>query len=288
MNNYYALSIRSVLVSIIVLLSLGTYSQIGSWEWVSGSNTINQSASFGTQGVAASSNIPGGRIVGNSWTDLDGNFWIFGGKGLMGNGNNGYLNDLWKYDKSTGLWTWMSGDNTANQYGSYGTQGIAAASNLPGARQVCISWADTNGNLWLYGGEGNAENNGGGYLNDVWKYNTLTGLWTWVSGFNTANQNGYFYGIQGVPDSANLPPIRFYGYSNADSDGNLLLYGGNGDSGYLNDLWRYDVSTELWTWISGSNNVNQAPNHGTQGVVASSNDPGGRYAGLSWIDISPL
>ena len=49
-------------------------------------------------------------------------------------GHTGYLNDLWKY--SAGEWTWMSGSNVVNQEGTYGTQGTAAAGNIPGAREV--------------------------------------------------------------------------------------------------------------------------------------------------------
>ena len=35
---------------------------------------------------------------------------------------------------SFGKWTWVSGSNTANQAGIYGTRGTAAPSNVPGAR----------------------------------------------------------------------------------------------------------------------------------------------------------
>jgi len=55
-------------------------------------------------------------------------------------------------------WTWVSGSNTipANGVisGVYGTQGIPAPANVPGARYGAVSWADKNGNLWLFGGDG--------------------------------------------------------------------------------------------------------------------------------------
>ena len=41
-------------------------------------------------------------------------------------GNAGYLNDLWKYDRTNNEWTWVSGSNTVNQAGIYGTKGTAA------------------------------------------------------------------------------------------------------------------------------------------------------------------
>ena len=64
----------------------------------------------------------------------------------------GYLNDLWKYDGT--YWTWVSGNNSTNQPGVYGTQGVASSSNIPGARNGVSSWIDSNNILWLFGGYG--------------------------------------------------------------------------------------------------------------------------------------
>ena len=50
--------------------------------------------------------------------------------------------------------TWISGSNSINQYGIYGTQGIASSSNIPGSRAASISWIDSNNNFWLFGGDG--------------------------------------------------------------------------------------------------------------------------------------
>jgi hypothetical protein len=66
----------------------------------------------------------------------------------------GFLNDLWKFDGTQ--WTWVSGSSLAGQNGVYGTKGVAAASNVVGARQNAISWIDSSNNLWLFGGEGYA------------------------------------------------------------------------------------------------------------------------------------
>ncbi len=46
----------------------------------------------------------------------------------------------------------MSGSNTANQAGEYGTIGIPSNTTVPGARVFSISWVDSNDNLWLFGG----------------------------------------------------------------------------------------------------------------------------------------
>jgi len=51
-----------------------------------------------------------------------------------------------------------------------------------------------------------------------------------------------------------------------------------------NDLWKYNISTNQWTWMSGSNDTNQPGLYGNIGVPSNSSVPGGRYASISWID----
>ncbi len=79
----------------------------------------------------------------------------------------GDLNDLWKY--SNGQWTWMSGSNMPAQTTTYGTQGTPAITNIPGCRDGAVGWADTSGNLWLFGGE-QVYCVGMGDFNDLWEY----------------------------------------------------------------------------------------------------------------------
>ena len=54
--------------------------------------------------------------------------------------------------------------------------------------------------------------------------------------------------------------------------------------GHLNDLWKFDGKN--WTWISGSDEIDQPAVFGTKRVPDSSNVPGGRYCAVSWIDSS--
>ena len=52
-------------------------------------------------------------------------------------------------------WTWVSGNNPVPISSSlpvYGTQGIPSSSNNPGARSSCVSWLDSSGDFWLFGG----------------------------------------------------------------------------------------------------------------------------------------
>jgi hypothetical protein len=263
----------------------------GQWTWMGGSNVAGQSGVYGTLGVAAAGNIPGARAAATSWTDSAGNFWLFGGVGYDSTGNEGELNDLWKY--SGGQWTWVAGSNLANQNGTYGTVGKGAAGNTPGGRQHAASWIDASGNLWLFGGKGfdsSGTDGGDAYLNDLWEY-TTAGQWVWMSGSNMANQLGV-YGTLGTAAAANVPGARNVVAAWVDSAGALWLFGGNGydsvgtegGAAYLNDLWKY--SAGQWTWMSGADVGNQVGTYGTQGEAASTNVPGARWGAASWIDAS--
>ena|ERR1039458_7091172 len=85
------------------------------WTWVSGSNTGSQPGVYGTLGVPASGNAPGGRNHAISLTDSSGHFWLFGGFGYYASGKPGYLNDFWEFNPSNGEWSWMGGSSTSNQ-----------------------------------------------------------------------------------------------------------------------------------------------------------------------------
>jgi N-acetylneuraminic acid mutarotase len=193
-------------------------------------------------------------------------------------------------------WTWEGGSSTANVYGVYGSLGTAAASNVPGSRQFAVSWTDSSGNLWLFGGYGDASTGTwGGYLNDLWEFNPATNEWTWISGSSTAYPSAV-YGTLGVAATSNVPGGRASAVSWTDSSGNLWLFGGYGyassltKNGQLNDLWEFNPASKEWTWVSGENpagSTGVVPGvYGTLGVAAASNLPGGRGSSVSWTDSS--
>jgi N-acetylneuraminic acid mutarotase len=274
----------------------------GEWTWVSGSSSIAGSSKgvsgvLGTLGVPAPGNVPESRNYPATWTDSNGNFWLLGGTGYNANGYVGLVNDFWEFNKATNLWTWMGGGTTPDTSGIYGTQGVAAAGNMPGSRSTATVWQDGSGNLWVFGGAATDSTGATGYLNDLWKYTTSTNQWTWMSGSSTgggSNAQSGVFGTLGVASPGNMPGGRDGASGWTDSNGNLWLYGGsaydaNGVYGFLGDLWEYTPSTSQWTWMGGSNSLSctscyTPAVYGTEGAPAAGNTPGGRRSPATWTD----
>ena len=273
----------------------------GDWTWANGSNTVvpfcpsgkavcGLTGVYGTLGVFAAGNFPGGRSDAASWTDNSGNLWLFGGNGVtfpyaM---EDAVLNDLWEFNPSTNQWAWDGGSNqvgsnsgTGNPRGTsglgagygwpgvYGTQGQANTGNIPGSRFAAATWTDSSGNLWLFGGSGLDANNTWGLENDLWEFNLSTRQWAWMGGSSTVGSNCAssdtcglpgVYGVLGVPAVGNIPGGRLYATHWTDQRGNLWLFGGQGidsagDWGLLNDLWEFNPSANEWAWMGGSNTL---------------------------------
>ncbi|MBL7933670.1 MAG: hypothetical protein JNL60_17335, partial [Bacteroidia bacterium] len=279
------------ILALFFLISFYVKSQHSQFTWLSGNPTLAVSPIYGTQGVASATNNPGARYNCSSWKDNAGFLYLFGGTDNSG----ASYNDLWRYNTNTGEYTWLKGSNSTNQYGSYGTQGVSSYTNTPGARQGAMTWVDNSGNFWLFGGKGYSIpmgfNLGPGYLNDLWRYDVSTNEWTWVLGTSsTYNINGV-HGTQGVSTASNFPGSRDFGATWSDNSGNLWLFGGLGYDGsssasysVLNDLWKYTISTNQWTWMGGDVLANYNGVYGTKGLASSSNKPGARRNTAFWKD----
>lgn len=279
---------KSFIIFLFIILNQTIFAQQG-WVWKKGTNQTAQQGAYGTLGVANPGNNPGTREGACYWKDANGDFWLFGGEGNDFINNSGHLNDLWKYNVATNQWTWVKGDNLIAQTGVYGTIGLAASTNKPGGRAYASTWLDNNGNVYLFGGFGLATGSGLGFLNDLWKYNPTTNQWTWLHG-NTTTYAAANYGTILTPSSTNVPGARYDANSWIDGAGNLWLFGGLGNTttsttaGYLNDLWKFDIVTNEWTWMKGSNVINTNGSYGQQTVSTATDNPGGRHSAMSWID----
>jgi N-acetylneuraminic acid mutarotase len=268
---------------------------IQQWAWMAGTSeqgvlscSCDVAGVYGTLGAPAAGNTPGGRSSSATWTDGNGNFWLFGGEGFDSNDNQGALNDLWEFNPSTSQWMWMGGSNIANPSGVYGTLGTPAAGNVPGGRSGLVAWIDKGGHLWVFGGYGFDSAGNSGNLNDIWEFNPSTSQWAWMGGSNTANPSGV-YGTLGTPAAGNIPGGRIGSVSWTDGSDNFWLFGGQGadsagNTGYLNDLWEFNPSTSQWAWMGGSITANASGVYGTLGTPATGNIPAGRMDSVSWTD----
>jgi hypothetical protein len=221
------------------------------WTWMKGPNdSICNAGSFGIQGVPDPTNYPPTSLfVAASWVDTVGDLWMFEGGGCLPSWGGADRNTLWRYQIATNEWTWMKGPDTINDPGVWGIRGVPDIANYPCSRDECAAaWVDDENNLWMFGGLGR---------NDLWRYNISTNIWTWMKGTQAWNDPGV-YGALGIEDSANTPGARGSYTRWKGNDGNLWLFGGliyNSQNSY-NDLWKYNISTNNWTWMHGSNTPN--------------------------------
>lgn len=275
---------------LLLLTCNAAISQNNQWSWESGSDQLNQSPIYGTKDVAAPANFPGWRNGAASWTTPDGKLWLFGGNGPS-SVNGALLNDLWVYDPSAKLWTWKNGPKASDPPSfNYGAKGVPNANNLPRGRANASAWTDKSGNLWLFGGDSRPSES---YLNDLWKYEPATGLWTWVSGAPGAIWERNTYGAKGVPDPVSMPGGKGSAAATVDNDGNFWLVGGivEYDISTLltyttRDVWKFDPVSSLWTWYSSFDygNLGEPINYGTKGVPSASNTPPTRASAGLWFD----
>jgi N-acetylneuraminic acid mutarotase len=258
------------------------------WVWRDGAKLPKQVGVYGTLNVEAAANTPGARTESAGWRTATGDLLIFGGMGLGSSTKVGPLNDLWKRSAITNEWTWIGGSQLPAAAGTYGAQGSITPTNQPGARQGAVRWVGADGRLWMFGGLGrDSSATGLGLLNDLWVYDPSISDWSWKKGSNFINANGS-YGTKGIDTSTSSPGARTGAVGWTDARGNLWMFGGSGRAatgtvvGNLSDLWRYEVATNRWTWISGGSALDSNGIYGTKGITGNLAVPGGRSFATGW------
>ncbi len=288
------------------------------WEWVSGTRTGTSPGNWGTMGTAASTNIPSPRSQAAAWIDASGNFWLFGGNGVDANSNTGLLNDLWEFNVSTQQWTWIAGSSAMTcDFNTVYQRTLCdqpATTFSPGGRDAEVTWTDSQGNFWLFGGNSYDSFGTGGEFNDFWMFSPSSNAWTFMGGasqIDCGNPGGGNclgsdppqpqYGTLGLAAPANNPGGRANASGWLDSSGNLWIFGGFNRiftsptsyvDAYFTDTWKYDFSSSQWTWMAGPNLPASLPNSitefpvvtGTLGVPAAANNPGSRTNQSTWTD----
>ena len=234
---------------------------LGVWTWMSGQSDQNpdQTNILNTAvGIFSANNHPGGRDSTAFWVTYNPDIlWVFGGL----YGNNQMSQDLWAYKISTGQWACIGGCDWSTDISNYGTEGVRNASNWPPSRFGAAYWTDSQGNLWMFGGQDKNVD----ILDDIWRYEPPStsypyGVWTWMAGNQVNSTNWWIenaYGQKGITNSTNLLGSREEMMDWRDSSGNVWIFGGYGPDGWTlfdNDMWRYQYNVNLWTWMAGDQN----------------------------------
>jgi uncharacterized protein (TIGR03437 family) len=187
---------------------------------------------------------------------------------LFGGQASAFFNDTWAYEIETNRWTLLAGSRNAPNE-RYGHSAVYDASRgrmlishgFTDEGRFDDTWAfDLSNNTWrdisppaggvrplrrclhhavadpagnqmlLYGGC--ASGFGPCPLGDLWSFDLTTGRWMEISG------------------GAKPAPRQWYGMGFDDSRGRLVLYGGSGDRGVLNDIWEFDPRARNWTAVT--------------------------------------
>jgi hypothetical protein len=156
--------------------SLGQVSGTGTSE-----RDPSESSAQASQSRANRDGLPGDRLGAAEWIGEDGVRWLFGGLGTTASGQRGFLDDLWRYDRSSRTWTWVKGSHLTDQRSSSGPRGVPAATNSPGARFGATSWIGARGHLWLFGGVGASAKGEYTTYEDLWRFDPQSRRWTWVT-----------------------------------------------------------------------------------------------------------
>lgn len=208
--------------------------------------------SHGIYNSTVSNNILSSREAASIWKVSDNQIFVYGGFGNDSVTTEKYLADLWSFNPTTKVWNYISGSKTGDTQPVYGTNGN------PGARSKSATWKDSQGNLWLFGGEGiNGSGNTGNY-NDLWKYDVAASNWSLVGGAQGFSAAGIYSGVDAFPGA------RSGAAAWQDSGGDFWLFGGYGrdeassSSGDLNDVWKYTVSSGKWSWEGGTKTRNNS------------------------------
>jgi len=135
---------------------------------MTGSSTVGAQANWGTICTPSQTNVPGALREHSLAIDGLNRLLLFGGDTAQ-TGNSALSNAVWGYNTANNTWTWLSGSNTLNQLGNYGSLLTPAPTNIPGSRHDHTAIVDGQ-YMYVFAGEGKSANPTTGFLNDHWQY----------------------------------------------------------------------------------------------------------------------
>jgi len=249
------------------------------WAWMKGPQYYGNPGVYGVKGVEDTLNYPPTQSeMGVSWTDdVNGNLWLVATNGC-----------LWRYNINTNNWTWMKGDTSQFAPNSvYGTKGIPALANTPGASYFDFTrWKDSKGDFWYLYSRGSA------FLKVLWRYQIQNNCWTWMWG-DTTFTDVHNYGDTKCDSTKNSldPRPRVEGRACwIDGCDNLWVMGGGSATAFtnpaLNDLMFYNTRKNQWTWVAGDTIEKNTSSFGVLNVASSTNYPSSRSGAHPFKDLN--
>lgn len=229
---------------------------------------------YGMVGVEDSLNSPGYSRNGVLWFDNEGYLWLYDD-----DEHTPYVTDrIWRYNPATNNWTIWSGFPTTSSFPVYSPLGVPTATAHPGKRYQAMNWADTVGNLWVYGGYNPFV--WGAFGQDLWKFDIQLKQWSWEGGVQMGGTIIWAppkYGTKGVFSPSTFPSRRSSAFCWTDKENKLWFFGDSSPDAD-NSLWSYDPQTHLWGWFGGDT-LNNPPegNYNDHCVATSSNLPKPRF-----------
>ncbi len=245
------------------------------WTWVGGSSKANGRAAYGKKDVASPENQPGARQNAASWTDRQGNFWLFGGMGVAekekaeNKDDKGEkdIKDEDKKDKDEKEKEEKDKKDKEEKDKKEKEEKDKREKDKKDKeekdkRDKDKKDKDKKGDDSTLDTEAKSEE---GLLNDLWMYSPTTGQWTLVSGNSTPNKKS----------KNNAPGSRYMSGGWIDDANTIWLFGGSGYSSKsdvrdLNDTWKFSISTKTWTLVNDDEKE--------------TNTPSGRRGTTTWVD----
>jgi len=125
------------------------------WVWVSGTLKLFESPEYGMFNREIEQSHPGFRFGSVSWTDKEGDLWLFGGHNSTSGEHISIDANLWRFNRKNKRWA-----NAINQF------------SIDLIEDNC-SFEDSEGNIFLFGGQQwDTYKNQTRPTNDIWKITT--------------------------------------------------------------------------------------------------------------------
>ncbi|MEQ9403954.1 MAG: kelch repeat-containing protein [Cyclobacteriaceae bacterium] len=202
------------------------------WELKSGSDSEDYEPVTENEG-------PSARSGSSLWTDNQGRLFVFGGYGIL-NGILKPLNDLWRFDEQG----WNRIESNMPVVASIHGPDPA---KRPGPRAYSATWKDSEGTIWLFGGDGsNIKSEGMAPLSDLWKYEDSE--WTLIGGPIKEREMGNLSAPK-IPYPDSWPSARYGTSTWISPAGWLMMFGGKGygehkstgnkSLGDIQQLWQF-------------------------------------------------